>query len=81
MICICPDELAALVAGIAIAIADGRPTSEVDIIAAIFLQISDTLGTISTQRGIIEDCCNQKKQSCTDSNSTDSTSADSKNNT
>ncbi len=49
----CPEELAALVTSLAIAIAKDKDTKEIDLIAVVFSQLSCVLATISIQRGIL----------------------------
>jgi hypothetical protein len=44
------EELAALAASLAIAIAKDKSTDEIDLIAVLLAQIGTTLGTISLQR-------------------------------
>lgn len=46
----CPEELAALAASLAIAIAKDKTTDELDLIAVLLSQISSTLATISIQK-------------------------------
>lgn len=50
----CPEELAALAASLAIAIAKGKTTDELDLIAVLLSQISSTLATISVQKSNLE---------------------------
>ncbi len=49
-----PEELAALAASLAIAIAKDKTIDEIDLIAVILAQIGTTLGTISLQREQLE---------------------------
>lgn len=46
----CPEELAALAASLAIAIAKDKTTDELDLLAVLLSQISSTLATISVQK-------------------------------
>lgn len=57
---ICPEELAFLVNTLAIAIAQDRSTEELNILAAVFMQLGDTLVTISVQRENIQACLEEK---------------------
>ncbi|MGB8453503.1 MAG: DUF6774 domain-containing protein [Anaerocolumna sp.] len=45
-----PEDLAALAASLAIAIAKDKTSDEIDLIAVLLAQIGTTLGTISLQR-------------------------------
>lgn len=58
---ICPSEIAALVNAISIAVSKGKSVEELNILAAIFIQIGDTLTTISTQTANIQQCCDNLK--------------------
>lgn len=53
VIFICPEELAALITSLAIAIAKDRSTKDIDFLAVVFSQLSCVLATISEQRGIL----------------------------
>lgn len=50
----CPEELAALAASLAIALAKDKTTDELDLIAVLLSQISATLATISVQKSNLE---------------------------
>lgn len=54
----CPNELAASVTAAAVAIAKGRSESEISLLAAIFVQLGDTLETIAAQKAL---CCSDSK--------------------
>lgn len=47
---ICPENLAAAVATLAIGISKDKSTVEINVLAAIFNQLGDTLETIAAQR-------------------------------
>lgn len=57
-----PEELAVLVNTLAIAIADGRTIPEIELLSAVFVQISDTLAIIAIQKARIEECLESKKE-------------------
>jgi hypothetical protein len=63
-----PEELVALVTGIAIAISKDQTVDEINLLAVIFSQLGDTLATIATKREICENKENNKTNSNTDSN-------------
>ncbi|SHO51421.1 DUF6774 domain-containing protein [Anaerocolumna xylanovorans] len=50
----CPEELAALAASLAIAIAKDKTTDELDLLAVLLSQISSTIATISVQKSNLE---------------------------
>ena len=56
-----PEELAVLVNTLAIAIANDRTLSEIELLSAVFEQIADTLATIAIQKARIEECLELKK--------------------
>jgi len=58
---LCPTELAILVNTIAIAIGQGKSQAELNILATIFMQIGDTLTTMSVQSANIQQCCCKKE--------------------
>ena len=58
---ICPEELAVLVNTLAIAIAQDKSIEELNILAAVLVQLGDTLITISVQRDNIQACLEAKK--------------------
>lgn len=58
---LCPTELAILVNTIAIAIGQGKSQAELNILATIFMQIGDTLTTMSVQSANIQQCCCEKE--------------------
>lgn len=58
---LCPTELAILVNTIAIAIGQGKSQAELNILATIFMQIGDTLTTMSVQSTNIQQCCCKKE--------------------
>ncbi|MEG0379857.1 MAG: hypothetical protein RR528_04665 [Angelakisella sp.] len=58
---LCPTELAILVNTIAIAIGQGKSQEELNILATIFMQIGDTLTTMSVQSANIQQCCCKKE--------------------
>jgi len=60
---ICAEELIVLISTIAIALAKDLSTEQIDILSAVFVQLGDTLATISLQRGIIEECCEKNRES------------------
>lgn len=49
---LCPNTLAASITAIAVAIAEGKTPEELDLLSAIFMQLADTLATISAQKTI-----------------------------
>ncbi len=57
-----PDELAVLVNTLAIAIAEGKTASELELLAAVFDQIAVTLATMGIQTARIEECLEAKKR-------------------
>lgn len=57
-----PEELAVLVNTLAITIAKDKTIPELELLSSIFVQISDTLATISIQRANIEACLESKKR-------------------
>lgn len=54
-----PCETAIAVSTIAAALAEGRTLCELEIMAAIFTQLGDTIATIAAQKG----CCEAQNQS------------------
>ncbi|WOO39215.1 DUF6774 domain-containing protein [Anaerocolumna sp. AGMB13020] len=50
----CPEELAAFAASLAIAISKDKTTDELDLIAVLLSQVSSTLATISIQKSNLE---------------------------
>lgn len=54
---ICPEELATLVTAAAVSLAQSVTDKELDILAAVFTQLGDTLATIAVQRANISACC------------------------
>jgi len=58
---ICPEELAVLVNTLAISIAQDKSIEELNILGAVFMQLADTLITISVQRDNIKTCLEAKK--------------------
>ena len=58
---ICPEELAVLVNTLAIAIAQDKSIEELNILAAVLVQLGDTLITISVQRDNIQACLEAKR--------------------
>ncbi|MFZ2539652.1 MAG: DUF6774 domain-containing protein [Oscillospiraceae bacterium] len=60
---ICPSELAALINAASIAIAKGKTVEELNILSSIFVQIGDTLATISIQTSHIQLCCDKMNNS------------------
>ncbi|SHL38837.1 hypothetical protein SAMN02745136_04785 [Anaerocolumna jejuensis DSM 15929] len=59
----CPEELAAFAASLAIAIAKGKTTDELDLIAVLLSQISSTLATISIQKSNLEPDSSKEEKS------------------
>lgn len=55
-----PENLTLSISAIAAAIAQGRATEEIDLMAAVFTQLGDTLATISAARGICENTENRR---------------------
>lgn len=53
---ICGESVAAGITALAAAIADGRSAEEIGVLAAIFVQLGDTLATISVFRAKQEQC-------------------------
>ena len=53
---ICGETAAAGITALAAAIADGRSAEEIGVLAAIFVQLGDTLSTISIFRAKQEQC-------------------------
>lgn len=58
---ICPEELAVLINTLAISIAQDKSIEELNILGAVFMQLADTLITISVQRDNIKTCLEAKK--------------------
>lgn len=58
-----PEELVALVTGIAIAISKDQTVDEINLLAVILSQLGDTLATIATKREICENKENNKTNS------------------
>ena len=54
---LCPQEIAAIV-NAAAALSEGRSIEELNILAAIFTQIGDTLATIAVQTENLQSFCN-----------------------
>lgn len=57
-----PEELAVLVNTLAITIAKDKTIPELELLSSVFVQIADTLATISIQRANIEECLESKKR-------------------
>ena len=55
---LCPQEIAAIVNAAAVALSEGRSIEELNILAAIFTQIGDTLATIAVQTENLQSFCN-----------------------
>ena len=55
----CPEELVLFISTLAIAIAKDKSTDEINLLSVIFSQLGDTLATIATCRGNMEE--NQEK--------------------
>ena len=51
----CANELVVFITGVAVAIAEGKATDDLSLMAAAFTQLGDTLATIAAQRAICED--------------------------
>ena len=58
---ICPEELVALIATMAVGIAKDLTIDQINILSASFILLGDNLALISVQRGNIENCCNNKR--------------------
>lgn len=58
---ICPEELVALIATMAVAIAKDLTIDQINILSAAFILLGDNLDLIAVQRENIENCCNNKK--------------------
>jgi hypothetical protein len=50
----CPEELVSIVTALAIAISKDKSTDEIDLLAIVFTQLSDTLITISAQKQLLK---------------------------
>lgn len=50
----CPNQLTATITGLAAVLAQGRTTEEISLLAAILVQLGDTLATIATQQALCE---------------------------
>ena len=61
MCCMSPCELVSLVTAVACSISQCCDEEEVEILAAVFTQLGDTLATINVQRGICNNT-NQKEE-------------------
>jgi hypothetical protein len=61
-----PEELVVFISTVSIAIAQGKSDDELNVLAAVFSQIGDTLATISAQRDIIEAANNNDNDDSTD---------------
>lgn len=59
----CPEELAAFAASLAIAIAKGKTTDELDLLAVLLSQISSTLATISIQKSNLKPDSSKEEKS------------------
>lgn len=57
---ICPEELVALIATMAVGIAKDLTIDQINILSASFILLGDNLALISVQRGNIENCFNNK---------------------
>lgn len=57
----CPEELAAMVNAVSLAIAKNSSLNELTILSAVFTQIGDTLATIAAERQIL--CSSSQKDS------------------
>lgn len=55
-----PNTLVASITAAAIALAEGKSSDQISLMAAVFTQFGDTLATINTQR----DICNMRKEAC-----------------
>lgn len=56
-----PNCLVSAITAAAIAIAKDKSNDELEILAAVFTQLGDTIATIVTQREICENCCDTVK--------------------
>lgn len=63
-----PEELVALTTSLAIAIAKDKSMDEINMLAAVFSQVSTTLATISVQRDILEKCAEKEQEAQNKSN-------------
>lgn len=61
----CPEELAAMVNAVSLALSKGRCIEELNLLSAAFTQIGDTLATIAVQR---QNICNCQSKSSEDEN-------------
>lgn len=77
----CPEELVLFISTLAIAIAKDKSSDEVNLLSVIFSQLGDTLATIATCRGSIEEkqeknasdsACNDSPTCCDSPTSKDS---------
>lgn len=59
---ISPEELSVLINTLAITIAKDKTISELNVLSSAFIQIGDTLATISYQKFNIEECLKSKKR-------------------
>ena len=59
MCCMTPCELVSFVTAVACSIAKSCSEEEIEIMAAVFTQLGDTLATINVQKGIV---CNQNNK-------------------
>ena len=58
---ICPEELVAIIATIAVGIAKDLTIDQISILSSAFVLLGDNLAVIAIQRENIENCCNMKR--------------------
>lgn len=61
----CPEELVTLITATAISISNGKSSEELNLLSSLFVQLGDTIATLSTQRNNIESVCKKTENSNT----------------
>ncbi|WP_312642153.1 DUF6774 domain-containing protein [Hydrogenoanaerobacterium sp.] len=73
----CPEDLAAAVSAISIAVSKGRTVEELNVLAAVFTQVGAVIATIAVQKNNIQDCIENAQKN---SNQPDTTQDNNTNN-